>query len=142
MMKTKLIYAKLPIDQIHFVDRKEFHTSAEKKFKDSLTASIKKHGIIEPIYAEYGNDYGPKIKVIVGNNRMSVAKKLGIKEVPIIVNIYTPDTFTLEGRELKTDDEIRSLFKLKDELQIRRDKKGRIDQIMPPHYPTVADAYI
>ena len=139
---TKLIYTKLPIDQIDYLDRKEFHAPGEKKFKDSLTASIKKHGILEPIYAEYGNNYGPKIKVIVGNNRMAVAKALGIKEVPIIVNIYTPETFNLEGRELKTDDEIRSLFKLKDQLQIRRDKEGRIDQIMPPYYPTVSDAYI
>ena len=138
---TKLIYTKLPIDQIEYIDRKEFHTN-EKKFKDSLTSSIQKHGIIEPVYAEYGNDYGPKIKVIVGNNRMAVAKALGIKEIPIIVNIWTPETFDLEGRELKTDEEIRSLFKLKDQLQIRRDKEGRIDQIMPPYYPTVSNAYI
>ena len=138
---TKLIYTKLPIDQIEYLDREEFHTN-EKRFKDSLTASIKKHGIIEPVYAEYGHDYGPKIKVLVGNNRMAVAKALGIKEIPIIVNIYTPETFTLEGRELKTDDEIRSLFKLKDQLQIRRDEEGHIDQIMPPYYPTVSDAYI
>jgi len=138
---TKLIYTKLPIDQIDYLDREEFHKN-EKRFKDSLTASIKKHGIIEPIYAEYGHDYGPKIKVIVGNNRMAVAKALGIKEIPIIVNIYTPETFTLEGRELKTDDEIRSLFKLKDQLQIRRDKEGRIDQIMPPLYDNVENEYI
>ena len=138
---TKLIYTKLPIDQIEYIDRKEFHTN-EKKFKDSLTSSIQKHGIIEPVYAEYGNDYGPKIKVIVGNNRMAVAKALGIKEIPIIVNILTPETFTLEGRELKTDDEIRSLFKLKDKLQIRRDKEGRIDQIMPPLYNNVENEYI
>ena len=142
MMKTKLIYAKLPIDQIHFLDRKEFHEPSEKKFKDSLTASIKKHGILEPVYAEYGNNYGPRIKVTVGNNRLTVAKELGIKEIPIIVNIWTPETFDLEGRELKTDEEIRSLFKLKDQLQIGRDKKGRIDQIMPPYYPTVSNAYI
>ena len=142
MMKTKLIYAKLPIDQIHFLNRKEFHEPSEKEFKDSLTASIKKHGILEPVYAEYGHDHGPIIKVTVGNNRMTVAKELGIKEVPIIVNIWTPETFDLEGRELKTDEEIRSLFKLKDQLQIRRDKEGRIDQIMPPYYPTVSDAYI
>ena len=142
MMKTKLIYAKLPIYQIHFLDRKEFHEPSEKKFKDSLTASIKKHGILEPVYAEYGNNYGPRIKVTVGNNRLTVAKELGIKEIPIIVNIWTPETFDLEGRELKTDEEIRSLFKLKDQLQIRRDKEGRIDQIMPPHYSTVSDAYI
>ena len=138
---TKLIYTKLPIDQIDYLDREEFHKN-EKRFKDSLTASIKKHGIIEPVYAEYGHDYGPKIKVIVGNNRMAVAKALGIKEIPIIVNIYTPETFTLEGRELKTDDEIRSLFKLKDQLQIRRDKEGRIDQIMPPLYDNVENEYI
>ena len=138
---TKLVYTKLPIDRIEYLDRPEFHTD-EKKFKDSLTASIQKNGIIEPVYAEYGHDYGPKIKVIVGNNRMTVAKALGIKEIPIIVNIYTPETFDLEGKELKTDDEIRSLFKLKDQLQIRRDKEGRIDQIMPPYYLNVENEYI
>ena len=138
---TKLVYTKLPIDRIEYLDRPEFHTD-EKKFKDSLTASIQKNGIIEPVYAEYGHDYGPKIKVIVGNNRMVVAKALGIKEIPIIVNIYTPETFDLEGKELKTDDEIRSLFKLKDQLQIRRDKEGRIDQIMPPLYNNVENEYI
>ena len=138
---TKLVYTKLPIDRIEYLDRPEFHTD-EKKFKDSLTASIQKNGIIEPVYAEYGHDYGPKIKVIVGNNRMTVAKALGIKEIPIIVNIWTPETFDLEGKELKTDDEIRSLFKLKDQLQIRRDKEGRIDQIMPPLYNNVENEYI
>ena len=138
---TKLVYTKLPIDRIEYLDRPEFHTD-EKKFKDSLTASIQKNGIIEPVYAEYGHDYGPKIKVIVGNNRMTVAKALGIKEIPIIVNIWTPETFDLKGQELKTDEEIRSLFKLKDQLQIRRDKEGRIDQIMPPRYEKVANAYI
>ncbi len=141
MMKTKLIYTKLPLGQIHYLNRPEFHKE-EIDFKNKLTASIKKHGLVDPIYAEYGNNYGPKIKVIVGNNRMTVAAQLGIKEVPIIVNIYTPDTFTLEGRELKTDDEIRALFKLKDQLQIRRDKDGRIDQIMPPWYEKVSDAYV
>jgi len=141
MMKTKLIYTKLPLGQIHYLNRPELHKD-EIEFKNKLTASIKKYGLLDPIYAEYGNDYGPKIKVIVGNNRMTVAAALGIKEVPIIVNIYTPDTFTLEGRELKTDDEIRALFKVKDKLQIRRDKEGRIDQIMPPEFRLVLNDYI
>lgn len=138
---TKLIYTQLPLGQIHFLNRPEFHKE-EIDFKTKLTASIKKHGLIDPVYAEYGHRYGPKIKVIVGNNRMTVAQELGIKTVPIIVNIYTPESFTLEGRELKTDDEIRALFKLKDQLQIRRDKQGRIDQIMPPWYQKVSDAYL
>ena len=138
---TKLIYTKLPISLIHYENRPELH-SEEKEFKKKLTNSIKKHGIIEPIYAEYGHNYGDKIKVIVGNNRMTIAEELGIGTVPIIVNIYKPDKFSLEGRELKTDEEIRSLFKLKNQLQIRRDEEGRIDSIMPPQYETVKNEYV
>ena len=139
---TKLIYTKLPIERIEFLDRENFYSLGEKEFKTKLTPSIKKHGLLDPIYAEYGQNYGPKIKVIVGNNRMVVAKALGIKEVPIIVNIYTPETFTLEGRELKTDEEIKALFKLKDQLEIRRNNKGQIDQISPPWFKRVEHEYV
>ena len=135
-----IIYTKLPIADIKYLDRPEFHKE-EIKFKTSLINSIKKYGIVDPIYAEYANRYGKIIKVIVGNNRMTVAKILGIKEVPIIVNIYDP-TFKLEGRELKTDDEIRALFKLGKDLQIRRDAKGNIDQIAPPWYEKVKNEYL
>ena len=135
-----IIYTKLPIADIKYTDRPEFHNE-ETKFKTTLMKSIKKYGIIDPIYAEVGNDYGRYIKVIVGNNRMIVAKELDIKEIPIIVNIYDP-TFKLEGRELKTDDEIRALFKLGKDLQIRKDKEGNIDQIMPPWYNKVEHEYV
>ena len=135
-----IIYTKLPIEDIKYTDRPELHNQ-EIKFKTALMKSIKKYGIIDPIYAEVGNDYGRYIKVIVGNNRMSVAKELGIKEIPIIVNIYDP-TFKLEGRELKTDDEIRALFKLGKDLQIRKDKEGNINQIMPPWYNKVEHEYV
>ena len=135
-----IIYTKLPIEDIKYTDRPELHNE-EIKFKTALMNSIKKHGIVDPIYAEVGNDYGRYIKVIVGNNRMAVAKELGIKEIPIIVNIYDP-TFKLEGRELKTDDEIRALFKLGKDLQIRRNKEGMIDTIMPPWYNKVEHEYV
>jgi len=97
--------------------------------------------MIDPIYAEYGHDYGKKIKVIVGNNRMAVAKILGFKEVPIIVNSYDPN-FRPKGRELKSDNEIRALFKLGKDLQIRRNADGMIDQIMPPWYHKVKHEYV
>tara|TARA_R100001443_G_scaffold2762_1_gene9102 strand:- start:464 stop:880 length:417 start_codon:yes stop_codon:yes gene_type:complete len=135
---TTLIYAKLPFSQIHYIDRPEFH-KAEKLFKDRLIESIKKQGIIDPLYAEVGNDYGRYIKVIVGNNRMAVAKILEIKTIPIIVNIYDP-TFKLEGRELKTDDEIKELFTHKN-VKIRRASNGDIDTIMPPRYDLVYKDY-
>ena len=135
---TTLIYAKLPFSQIEYIDREEFH-NVEKEFKSRLVESIKKHGIVDPLYAEVGNDYGKFIKIIVGNNRMAVAKILEIKTIPVIVNIYDP-TFKLEGRELKTDDEIRELFTHKT-VNIRRGSDGNIDSIMPPHYDLVYKDY-
>ena len=130
------IYTELPIEDITSMYRPEFHKE-EKEFKKALTQSMTKSGMKDPVYCWYqSKPYGDKIHTIVGNNRMAVAKELGIKEIPIIVNIYDP-TFKLEGRELKTDDEIRALFKLGKDLQIRRDKKGHIDQIMPPWYNKV-----
>ena len=128
---TTLIYAKLPFEQIHYLERPEFH-SIEKVFKTRLVESVKEHGIVDPLYAEVGTDYGRYIKIIVGNNRMAVAKILKIKTIPVIVNIYDP-TFKLEGRELKTDDEIRELFTHKN-VNIRRGSDGNIDTIMPPRY--------
>ncbi len=135
---TTLIYVKLPFEQIHYLERSEFH-NVEKVFKNKLVESIKKHGIVDPLYAEVGNHYGRFIKIIVGNNRMAVAKILDIKTIPVIVNIYDP-TFTLEGRELKTDDEIRELFTHKN-VQIRRGSDGNIDTIMPPRYDLVHKDY-
>ena len=135
---TTLIYAKLPFSQIEYIDREEFH-NVEKEFKSRLVESIKKHGIVDPLYAEVGNDYGKFIKIIVGNNRMAVAKILEIKTIPVIVNIYDP-TFKLEGRELKTDDEIRELFTHKT-VNISRGSDGNIDSIMPPRYDLVYQDY-
>ena len=135
---TTLIYAKLPFEQIHYLARPEFH-GVEKVFKSRLVKSIKEHGIVDPLYAEVGNDYGRYIKIIVGNNRMAVAKILKIKTIPVIVNIYDP-TFKLEGRELKTDDEIRELFTHKN-VNIRRGSDGNIDTIMPPRYDLVYQDY-
>ena len=135
---TTLIYAKLPFEQIHYLERPEFH-SVEKVFKTRLVESLKKYGIIDPLYAEVGNDYGRYIKIIVGNNRMAAAKILKIKTIPVIVNIYD-STFKLEGRELKTDDEIRELFTHKN-VQIRRGSDGNIDTIMPPRYDLVYKDY-
>ena len=135
---TTLIYAKLPFEQIHYLERPEFH-SVEKVFKTRLVESLKKHGIIDPLYAEVGNDYGRYIKIIVGNNRMAAAKILKIKPIPVIVNIYD-STFKLKGRELKTDDEIRELFTHKT-VNIRRVAYCNIDTIMPPRYDLVYKDY-
>ena len=137
------IYAQVPREKIIYLERNEFMNGAEKSFRDALTASISKHGFRDPVYCVYNHRrWGDKIKVIVGNNRMVVAKELDIKIIPAVITNFKADESPLEGRVLKTDDEIRALFHLPDQLHVRRDKNGDIDQVTPPHFPTVQQHYV
>ena len=137
------IYAEVPREKIIYLERAEFINGQEQSFHDALTALIFEHGFRDPVYCHYNHKtWGNKIKVIVGNNRMVVAKELDIKIIPAVITNFKADESLLEGRVLKTDDEIRALFHLPDQLQIRRDKNGDIDQVMPPWFPTVQHHYV
>jgi len=128
------IYTKLPFDKISYLDRPEFHSN-EKEFKKALTESMTKYGMKDPVYCwANGKAYGDIIKVVVGNNRMTVAKALGIKMIPAVITNFKADTLPIEGQVLKTDAEIRELFHLPKDLEIRRDKNGNVDQVMPVYY--------
>ena len=128
------VYIELPFEKITYLDRPEFHKE-EKEFKKALTISMTKYGIKDPIYCwANGKAYGNIIKVIVGNNRMVVAKELGIKTIPAVVTNFKADEFPLEGQVLKTDAEIKELFHLPKDLQIRRDENGDVEQVMPAYY--------
>ena len=132
MIKT--IYTELPFEKIDYMDRPEFHRE-EKEFKEALTQSMKKYGMKDPVYCwANGKAYGDIIKVIVGNNRMVVAKELGIKMIPAVITNFKADELPIEGRILSTDAEIKELFHLPNDLQIRRDAKGDVDQVMPAYY--------
>ena len=128
------VYIELPFEKITYLDRPEFHTQ-EKEFKKALTESMTKYGIKDPIYSSANiKAYGDIIKVIVGNNRMTVAKELGIKTIPAIVTNFKADEFPLKGTVLETDAEIKKFFHLPNDLQIRRDTNGNVDQVMPVYY--------
>ena len=128
------VYIELPFEKIAYLDRPEFHTD-EKEFKKALTASMTKYGMKDPVYCwANGKAYGDIIKVIVGNNRMTVAKELGIKMIPAVITNFKADTLPIEGRVLNTDKEIQELFHLPKDLQIRRDENGDVDQVMPVYY--------
>ena len=128
------IYIELPFERITYLDRPEFHKE-EKEFKEALTRSITTYGMKDPVYCWANSKaYGDIIKVIVGNNRMAVAKELGIKTIKAVVTNFKADEFPLEGEILNTDDEIKKLFHLPNQLQIRRDKNGNVDQVMPVYY--------
>ena len=128
------IYIELPFEKITYLDRLEFHRN-EKEFKEALTKSMTKYGMKDPVYCwANGKAYGDIIKVIVGNNRMAVAKELGIKTIKAVVTNFKADEFPLEGEVLETDAEIKKLFHLPNDLQIRRDENGNVDQVMPAYY--------
>ena len=137
------IFAELPREKIVYLERAEFMNGQEQSFRDHLTASMSEHGFRDPVYCVYNHKkWGDKIKVIVGNNRMVVAKDLDIKIIPAVITNFKADESPLEGRILKTDDEIRALFHLPKQLHVRRDKNGDIDQVTPPHFPTVIQHYV
>ena len=128
------IYTELPFEKISYLDRPEFHRD-EKEFKKALTQSMKKYGMKDPVYCwANGKAYGDIIKVIVGNNRMVVAKELGIKMIPAVITNFKADEFPIEGQVLKTNAEIKKLFHLPNDLQIRRDVNGDVEQVMPAYY--------
>ena len=129
------IYVKLPREKISHLTRTEFMNGQERSFHEALTASMSKYGFRDPVYCWYhSKTYGNKIKVIVGNNRMTVAKELGIKTIKAVVTNFKADEFPLEGKILNTDEEVKALFYLPDQLHVRRDKNGDIDQVTAPHY--------
>ena len=137
------VYIELPFEKITYLNRPEFHKE-EKEFKEALTLSMTKYGMKDPIYCWYNSKpYKDKIHIIVGNNRMVIAKELGIKTIKAVVTNFKADEFPLEGQVLKTDEEIKKLFYLPEQLQVRRDKNGDIDQVMPAHYRgKIREAYV
>jgi len=104
----------------------------DKKLADhisQLKKSIKKNGIIEPLFvwnmwaAQHDQDVG--YKVVIGNSRYYVAKKLKIKKVTcLVVNNRGNGTFGEEhtiGERLETEEEIKACFKNKDIRFIYKD---------------------
>ena len=137
------IYKELPFEKIAYLERPEFIKGQEASFHDALKASMAKYGFKDPVYCWYNSKtYGDKIKIIVGNNRMVVAKELNIKTVPAVITNFKADQFPLKGKILNTDEEVRALFYLPKQLRVRRDKNGDIDQVMPPYFPTVQQHYV
>ena len=129
------IYIELPIEDITSMYRPEFYQEGEKEFKEALTQSMTKSGMKDPVYCWYqSKPYGDKIHTLVGNNRMTVAKELGIKKVKAIITNFKADQFPLKGKVLKTDEEIKKLFHLPDRVKVRRDENGEVDQVNHPQF--------
>ncbi len=54
---------------------------------DELAASIREHGVIQPLLVQKKDDY---YEIIAGERRWRAARKAGVKELPVIVRDYSP----------------------------------------------------
>ena len=128
-----VIYIELPIEKISYLTRPEFINGQEQRFHTKLSQSISKYGMLDPVFIYYQHsNFKNQLKIIVGNNRMVVAKELGIKIIPAIVIQFDSENSNLKGKVLNNDDEIKKLFSRPNQVDVRRHKEeGWIDQVVP-----------
>ena len=130
---TGLVYKELPIEDITHLTRAEFINGQEQKFYDALLNSMTEHGMRDPVFISQRKNKEDKVilKVLVGNNRMVIAKQLGLKLIRSIVKLLNPNDNNIEGRPLNNEQEIIDLFFSKEGLQIKKDSNGVICEVMP-----------
>ena len=129
---TGLVYKELPIEDITHLTRAEFVNGQEQKFYTSLLKSMTEHGMRDPVFISQRKDEKDNLilKVTVGNNRMVIAKELGLKSIRAIVKLLDPTNNTIKGRPLNNEQEIIDLFHSKEGLEIKKEK-GVICEVMP-----------
>jgi hypothetical protein len=125
---TGLVYKELPIENISHLTRPEFINGQEQKFYSALLMSIKTYGMRDPVFINQLNDR--TLKVTVGNNRMVIAKQLGLKLIRAIVRLLDPTNNDIEGRPINNEQEIIDLFHSKEGLLIKKEN-GVICEVMP-----------
>jgi len=128
---TGLIYKEVDTKDITHLTRPEFINGQENKFNTALRQSVSQNGLRDPVYINQLED--GTLKVTVGNNRMVIAKELGIEKIPCVIKLHDPQDNNLNGRVLHTDKEIEDVFYSKEGLEIKK-QKGIIYEVMPKNY--------
>ena len=128
---TGLIYKEVNTKDITHLTRPEFINGQENKFNTALLQSVSKYGLRDPVYINQLKD--GTLKVTVGNNRMVIAKELGIEKIPCVIKLHDPQNNNLNGKVLHTEKEIEDLFHTKEGLEIKK-QKGIIYEVMPKNY--------
>jgi hypothetical protein len=128
---TGLVYKEVSTQDITHLTRPEFINGQENKFNTALKQSVSKYGLRDPVYINQLKD--GTLKVTVGNNRMVIAKELGIEKIPCVIKLHDPQNNDLNGRVLNTEKDIEDLFHSKEGLKIKK-QNGIIWEVMPKNY--------
>ena len=125
---TGLIYKEVDTQDITHLTRPEFINGQEEKFNKALRQSVSKYGLRDPVYINQLED--GTLQVTVGNNRMVIAKELGIKKVSCVIKLHNSKYNNLNGKVLNTEKEIEDVFHSKEGLEIKK-QNGIIYEVMP-----------
>ena len=128
---TGLVYKEVSTQDITHLTRPEFINGQENKFNTTLKQSVSKYGLRDPVYINQLKD--GTLKVTVGNNRMVIAKELGIEKIPCVIKLHDPQNNDLNGRVLNTEKDIEDLFHSKEGLEIKK-QNGIICEVMPKNH--------
>ncbi len=97
---------------------------------EELTASIKEHGIIQPIVVR---PVGNAFELVVGERRLRAARMAGLKKVPAVVKEMTPQEMAvlalienLQREDLNVIEEARGFRRLLDEFEFTQSEVGRL----------------
>jgi len=97
---------------------------------EELAASIKEHGIIQPIVVR---PVGNAFELVVGERRLRAARMAGLKKVPAVVKEMTPQEMAvlalienLQREDLNVIEEARGFRRLLDEFEFTQSGVGRL----------------
>jgi len=132
------IFTEVPFNRIEYLTRPEFIDGTEQKFHNELKKSVQEKGLLDPLFVKNTNGH---LKTIVGNNRMVICKELGIKTIPCIITQIGNKKHFLKGKLLTTDEEIKDLFYLPEEVTVRRTKGGWVAQVNAKKFMNIQQKY-
>lgn len=122
--------ATLPIDKL-FANPDQPRRVFDSDGLDELSASIKEHGVIQPIVV---TPKGDGYEIVAGERRYRASKSAGLKEVPVIVRSMSDQTQleislieNIQRRDLNSIETATAYAKLRDQFNLSNDEiAGRV----------------
>ena len=107
-------------------NRHQPRTQFDESALSDLAASLKQHGMVQPIVAR---KVGDRYEIIVGERRWRAAKKAGISMVPVIIKEIPDDRLleyalveNIQRQELNPIEEAKAYFQLGEHLRLTQEQ--------------------
>ena len=116
---------EVPVGSL-FPNRQQPRTHFDETALDELAASLKMHGMVQPIIAR---KVGEKFEIIAGERRWRAARKAGIPMVPVVLKEVPDDRLlefalveNIQRQELNPIEEARAFWQLGEHLRLTQEQ--------------------